>query len=354
MLVQGETGTGKELVARLLHDFEHCDVTSDQEWILKDSAGKFFDVNCAAFTGTLLQSQLFGHIKGAFSGADRDRKGLFELADSGTVFLDEIGEADERFCAMLLRFLETRRVTRLGEEGLGAEVDVRVVLATDRDLEQQVRERKLSEAFYRRVSALRIDLEPLRHRRDDILMLAVNFWQKAYSQTFGLQPRRPVSVLNGDSYHHAFTQGAMAELLHFDWPGNVRQLRSVVQTAVAIAGAAGACPVTRAHIRQALGLASEEASSRPAARIAQKREQALLEELRTIERATRSAWTRSNGLSFDSQAPSVRPAWVSSPPCWYHRRRHLRLGERCVRNLPLNAASMWTSGRPGRATWKSA
>ena len=273
ILLQGETGTGKELVARMIHEFEHVVELKDGMLTFKETVDRCFAVNCAEFTDQLLQSQLFGHIAGAFTGAKEDKEGIFHLADGGTVFLDEIGESKTQFQAMLLRFLETQHVSRLGEEGAGKPVDVRIILATDRILAEEVHQGRMRPAFYHRISALEVKLLRLRDHAEDIPILATEFWKEASGSLHGGA---------APSLDNPFTPGAELELRQHDWPGNVRQLRGVIQAAVALAGKNAEGLITRPHVQEALAL-TEGGELKPAARIARIHEAARMEELQTIE-----------------------------------------------------------------------
>ncbi len=208
VLVQGESGTGKELVAKAIHD-------------LSPRRGRpFIAVNCAALPETLLESELFGHEKGAFTGAAERRLGRFELADSGTIFLDEIGEIPASVQVKLLRVLETRAFFRLGGTS-PIKVDVRVVAATNRSLKDSVGLGEFRDDLYYRLNVLNIYLPPLRERRSDIPLLIRRFVREL-SQTHD-RPFRGISP------------EAMAVLVEAPWPGNVRQLRNLIESMVVLA-----------------------------------------------------------------------------------------------------------------------
>jgi len=208
VLVTGDNGTGKELVARQLH------VQS------KRKDGPFLAVNCAAIPEDLAESELFGHEKGAFTGAQNARAGAFELADGGTLFLDEIGDMPLAMQAKLLRALQEGVVQRLGSQ-VTTSVDVRVLAATNQDLEAMVTEKAFREDLYYRLHVLRIHLPPLRERPDDIVMLADHFLRAATRRN-GLGTRR-------------LGQPALAWLRKQLWPGNVRQLKNVLEGAAVLA-----------------------------------------------------------------------------------------------------------------------
>jgi two-component system response regulator HydG len=205
VLVTGESGSGKEMVAQALHRAS------------KRVAGPFVCVNCAALAETLLESELFGHEKGAFTGADNRKPGRFELADGGTLFLDELGELSEKCQAKLLRVLEERRVLRVGATK-PIPVDVRVVAATNRDLLAMAREGRFREDLYYRLSVIRVDVPPLRERAADIPLLAEHFLARMAGQA----ARRV----------RGFADDAMAALTRYPWPGNARELRNAVERAV--------------------------------------------------------------------------------------------------------------------------
>lgn len=206
VLVTGESGTGKELVARAIHD------TSPR------AERPFVSVNCGAFTETLLESELFGYVKGSFTGANTNRKGLFEAANSGTIFLDEIGEMSFAMQVKLLRVLQERKVRPVGatEE---THVDTRVIAATNRDLASMVSAGTFREDLYYRISVIPIELPPLRERSEDIAELATHFVQK-FCATTG----RNLTI----------SESAMRLLERYSWPGNVRELEHTIERAVAL------------------------------------------------------------------------------------------------------------------------
>jgi two-component system, NtrC family, response regulator PilR len=207
VLITGESGTGKELVARAIHS------TSDR------AAAPFVSINCGAFTETLLESELFGYMKGSFTGAVSNRKGLFEAAEGGTIFLDEIGETTPTMQVKLLRVLQERSIRRVG----GLEeipVDVRVVAATNRDLSQMVEDGTFRNDLYYRISVIPIEMPPLRTRRTDIPDLVRHFLEK-YSAAAG----RPTLEISEEAIRYLET---------YDWPGNVRELENTIERAVAL------------------------------------------------------------------------------------------------------------------------
>jgi transcriptional regulator with GAF, ATPase, and Fis domain/tetratricopeptide (TPR) repeat protein len=207
VLVEGASGTGKELVARFLHEQSH-------------RSGPFVAVNCGALPATLLDSELFGHVRGAFTGADRDHPGLFRAAEGGTLMLDEIGEMPLQVQPHLLRVLQEREVQPLGQSG-AVPVDVRVVAATNKDLEREVRQGRFRQDLYYRLAAVRIGIPSLLERREDIPLLAAVFLKQA-AEALG---RSPVDL----------SRGALKRLLQHDWPGNVRELQQTIQRAVVLA-----------------------------------------------------------------------------------------------------------------------
>jgi len=207
VLIQGESGTGKELVARGIHALS------------SRRHRPFIAVNVAALPETLLESELFGHEKGAFTGASSLRKGFFELADSGTIFLDELGEMPAATQTKLLRVLETREFRRVGGEET-IRVNVRVLAATNRSLRQEVVEGNFRRDLYHRLNVLRIDMPPLRERKEDIPLLVERFVREV-SEEHG----RPFPGID---------QAAMRILVEYEWPGNVRELRNLVESMVVL------------------------------------------------------------------------------------------------------------------------
>jgi len=209
VLITGETGVGKELVARAIHK-------SSQR-----AQKPFIAVNCAAFTETLLESELFGHEKGAFTGADRLRQGLFEAAHEGTLFLDEAGEMSPTTQAKLLRVLADGKILRVGSTK-PREVDVRVLVATHRDLEQRVKEGLFRQDLYYRLAVVPLSVAPLRKRREDIPALCELFCQQISREL--KMPVRPI--------HPA----ALDKLKRYDFPGNIRELRNLIERALILSG----------------------------------------------------------------------------------------------------------------------
>jgi len=209
VFVRGETGTGKELVAQTLHDMS------------KRAKQPFVPINCGAVSPTLIESELFGHEKGSFTGADRSHRGHFERAHQGTLFLDEITEMPIELQVKLLRVLETGRVLRVGANE-AVQVDVRVIAASNRPPEQAVTEGKLREDLFYRLNVFPIALPPLRDREDDVALLAEHFLEELNKEAKDAPPK-------------AFTKAALDRLRAHGWPGNVRELRNVVQRAYILA-----------------------------------------------------------------------------------------------------------------------
>ncbi|MCI0378137.1 MAG: sigma-54 dependent transcriptional regulator [Gemmataceae bacterium] len=210
VMILGETGTGKELVARTL--FEQS----------KRADMPFIPVNCGALSENLVESELFGHRKGAFTGADRDHKGLFEVANGGTLFLDEVGELNKNIQVKLLRFLESGEIRRVGETE-PFRTEVRVLCATNRDLREMIQKDEFREDLYFRVNTFEIRLPALRERRQDIPDLAKHLLARA--------ARRPL-----DQVAPLLTPDAVDTLLEYDWPGNVRELANVMEHAFILSG----------------------------------------------------------------------------------------------------------------------
>src|SRR6202161_1146770 len=207
VLIYGESGTGKELVARALH------VCSPR------AAEPFVSINCGAFPETLLESELFGYVKGAFTGATQNKRGLFEVADQGTIFLDEISETSMTMQVKLLRVLQERTVRPVGGTS-EIPIDVRVMAATNRDLDKLVAENTFREDLYYRLNVIPIQVPPLRERREDIPLLANHFLKK-----YAAAANRSILRVN---------QKSLDDLCGYEWPGNVRQLENTIERAVAL------------------------------------------------------------------------------------------------------------------------
>jgi transcriptional regulator with GAF, ATPase, and Fis domain len=206
VLITGETGVGKEVAARLIHQRS------------ARSASPLVTLNCAGLPDSLLESELFGHARGSFTGAYRDKPGLLEMAPHGTVFLDEVGEMSPRMQVVLLRFLETGEIQRVGSDRSHTRVNVRVITATNRDLQEQIASGGFREDLYFRLNVIRLAIPPLRERVDDVPMLVQHFLT-SYSR----QHRSDVSGVSAE---------AMDVLMTYRWPGNVRELKNVVERMV--------------------------------------------------------------------------------------------------------------------------
>ena len=206
VLIRGESGTGKELVARQIH-FQSGRANRP-----------FIDVNAAAVSGTLLESELFGHEKGAFTDAQKQKKGLFELANGGTLFLDEIGDLDASLQVKLLRVLQERKFRRVGGT-TDIHVDVRIISATNANLEQKMKEGSLRKDLFYRLNVFTINLTPLRERRDDVVLLAKSFLDE-YRKEFSKE------------HITGFSEDALKLMQAYDYPGNVRELRNIIERAV--------------------------------------------------------------------------------------------------------------------------
>jgi len=229
VLILGESGTGKELVARAIHE------------ISRHSAGPYVPVNCAAFSESLLESELFGHEIGAFTGADRRRIGQFERAHQGTIFLDEIGEMSSSCQAKLLRVLEGHPFERLGGQE-AIHVDVRVIAATNRDLIELIGQGRFREDLYYRLRVIDLPIPPLRERGEDAIELAASFLQD-FRQQVGRGPRR-------------LSPEVIAAIRQHPWPGNIRELKNAVERAVVLGHAEEVSP-------QDMGLATAGARNTP-------------------------------------------------------------------------------------------
>jgi DNA-binding NtrC family response regulator len=255
VLITGETGTGKELVARAIHNRS---AQRDMPLI---------KVNCAAIPESLLESELFGHVRGAFTGATTTKKGKFALADGGTIFLDEIGTMSPALQSKLLRVLQEREFEPLGSERT-ERADVRVIAATNRDLRQMVAEGKFQEDLFYRLNVIPIELPPLRDRRDDIPALVDHFVRK-HAQRTGRRIER-------------VDEGVRAALQQYDWPGNVRELENTIERAVVLAEG----PVITARAISVVGVAAPQTTGLPSLKLRQNIEWV---ERETIRRALESA-----------------------------------------------------------------
>jgi transcriptional regulator with GAF, ATPase, and Fis domain len=262
VLITGETGTGKELVARAIHDRS---AQRDMPLI---------KVNCAAIPETLLESELFGHVRGAFTGATSNKKGKFALADGGTIFLDEIGTMNPTLQAKLLRVLQEREIEPLGSERT-EKIDLRVIAATNRDLRQMVADGKFQEDLFYRLNVIPIEIPPLRERRDDIPALIEHFVRK-HAQRTG----RRVEKID---------EGVLSGLQQYDWPGNVRELENAIERAVVLSQG----PIISAKAVSVLGAPASQATGLPSLK--------LRNNIEWVERETiRRALESSGGVKKDA------------------------------------------------------
>jgi DNA-binding NtrC family response regulator len=203
ILVTGESGVGKELVARAIHQSS------------RRSHAPLVTVNCAGFPDALLESELFGHVRGSFTGAYRDKPGIFERAHGGTAFLDELGEMSLRMQALLLRFLETGETHRVGGDGVHTHVDVRLIAATNRNLSERMEGEHFRQDLYYRLNVIHLQIPPLRERVDEIPVL-VNLFLREFGARHSLEPPR-------------ISSEALEAMMSYGWPGNVRELRNVME-----------------------------------------------------------------------------------------------------------------------------
>ena len=223
VLIEGETGTGKELIARMIHRSS------------KRAQQAFVPVDCGAIAPSLLESELFGTLKGAYTGADRDRMGVFEAASNGTVFLDEIGDIDLGFQLKLLRFMQEREVRPLGS-ARAKKVDVRVLAATNRDVQKMVEEGKFREDLWYRLNVVRLTAPPLCERASDIPLLA-HYFLKRYNERYSLDTK--------------LTEGGLKAMEDYSWPGNIRQLQHMMERLTILApGGRIDAPAVQAAIEQ--------------------------------------------------------------------------------------------------------
>ncbi|MFO7578965.1 MAG: sigma-54 dependent transcriptional regulator, partial [Nitrosomonas halophila] len=208
VIIEGESGTGKELAARAIH---YQSEYADQPFVV---------IDCGALTDTLLENELFGHEKGAFTGAHQSKRGLLEMATGGTVFLDEIGNISDAMQIKLMRAIQEQQITRVG--GLQpTPIDVRFIVATNQDIDQLVSEGKFRHDLYHRLNVVKFRMPPLRERRDDIPLLVRHFIDH-YASLYGREVRE-------------FDRESMRKLMEHDWPGNVRELQNLVERTIALA-----------------------------------------------------------------------------------------------------------------------
>jgi DNA-binding NtrC family response regulator len=206
ILITGESGVGKEVVARLIHQRS------------ERAHSPLVTINCAGVPDTLLESELFGHMRGAFTDAYRDKRGWLDQAHGGTIFMDEVGEMSLRMQALLLRFLESGEIQRVGSDRVNSKVDVRVIAATNRDLMSRIADKSFREDLYYRLNVIHLAIPPLRERREDIEPLFTHFCQ-LYSQRHRIEPP-------------AVTSETVERLVAYRWPGNVRELKNVAERVV--------------------------------------------------------------------------------------------------------------------------
>jgi len=215
VLITGESGAGKEVVARAINGASSRSET-------------FVPVNCAGIPETLLESELFGHVRGSFTGAYRDKPGKLETADNGTLFLDEIGEMTLRMQGLLLRFLETGEIQKVGAERVAKATNVRIIAATNRDLRELIIQGQFREDLFYRINVIHIIVPPLRERREDIPLLIDHFLRKF------MNGGRSGNGSNAHSPVQAIASDAMAALSEYSWPGNVRQIENVIERLIVV------------------------------------------------------------------------------------------------------------------------
>jgi transcriptional regulator with GAF, ATPase, and Fis domain len=278
-LITGETGTGKELVARAIHT---CSA---------ERARPFIKVNCAAIPDTLLESELFGHIRGAFTGAIVSRKGKFSLADSGTILLDEIATMGMALQAKLLRVLQEREVEPLGAER-GQQIDVRVIAATNRDLRELVSAGRFREDLYYRLHVVPIVVPPLRNRLEDVPILAEFFTDKHAARS-----RRTMKL----------DDSAISALQNHDWPGNVRQLENTIERAVVLTPGRE-IPSEAVTIEPSLATAT---SAVPSLKL---RENVEWAERETVRRALRTSKTKHDAAALMGISPRALSYYLAKYP----------------------------------------
>jgi len=220
VLITGESGSGKEVVARAINDGS-------------SRAQSFVPVNCAGIPETLLESELFGHVKGSFTGAYRDKPGKLEMADNGTIFLDEIGEMTLRMQGLLLRFLETGEIQKVGAERMTRATNVRIMAATNRDLRDLIKAGLFREDLYYRINVIHLIVPPLRDRREDIPLLVDYFLRRFTQPGDPTVAGQAYGQGNGNGRHYSpvrdVSTEAMLALCEYTWPGNVRQVENVVE-----------------------------------------------------------------------------------------------------------------------------
>ena len=271
VLLSGQSGTGKEMAAKAIHALSPRKNRS------------FLGVNCGAIPDTLLESELFGHVKGAFTGADRDKTGLFEAADGGTLLLDEIGEVSTQFQLKLLRVLQEKEIRRVGEDR-ARKVDVRIVAATNQDLTRMVAAGTFRQDLYYRIRIFEIGLPPLAERREDVPLLVEHFVEEMSRSTH--KPLREVS------------KDALQKLMDYPWPGNVRELRNSIEHAfVVLSGDVLQAEHLPSEVRTYAPAASSPAHPRPESAASPEAERERIEAALRRHGGNRSAAARSLGVS---------------------------------------------------------
>ena len=282
VLLQGESGVGKELVAHAIH------ARSPR------SAGPLVKVNCASIPKELFESEFFGHVKGAFTGAHRDRVGRFQLADGGTIFLDEVSEIPLELQAKLLRVLQESEFERVGDD-VTRSVDVRVIAATNRDLERRIVEGHFREDLFYRLSVFPIEVPPLRDRGDDVIQLAQEFLNKA-CKDFGREPM-------------TLTRGQANKLRAYDWPGNVRELKNVIERAVILSR--GNVLRLESSLPEAASNGSEAASDTlAAAEILTEQEMRAFQKKNTVAALKQAGW-RVSGAGGAADLLGIKPTTLA-------------------------------------------
>ena len=291
VLLTGETGTGKELAARCIHDRS------------PKRDGLFVPLNCAALPGELLEAELFGHVRGAFTGADRDRKGKFEVASGGTLFLDEIGDMPLPLQAKLLRVLEDAAVEPLGSNK-PVRVDVRVLSATNQNLEEAMAAKRFRSDLYFRLNTFEIRLAPLRQRTGDVDVLAPLFLDR-FAREIGKGPVR-------------LSDEAMSLLRTYDWPGNVRELRNLMERA-AVLSAEGVVPAFFFASMMPNSRTAPAAPARSHAHVVESDEANLGE---AVDRFERGLILRALDDTGDNKAEAARRLGISERNLWYKLKKH--------------------------------
>jgi two-component system response regulator AtoC len=292
VLITGETGTGKELAARCTHNQS------------PRRSGLFVPLNCAALPGELLEAELFGHARGAFTGADRDRKGKFEVASGGTLFLDEIGDMPLSLQAKLLRVLEDAAIEPLGANKR-VPVDVRIISATNQDLEEAIAGRRFRRDLLYRLNTFEVHLPPLRERVDDVEPL-VRYYLERFARALGKPPRR-------------VSDDGLALLRRYDWPGNIRELRNLMERAAVLSPEEVVTVEFLRPMIQVQDTAAPTAPSRPDAPSDAGRPQPLGE---AVEEFERRAILRALNETADNKAEAARRLGISERNLWYKLRKY--------------------------------